>query len=76
MARKPEKVTICTDCKRENVGVMLDWTNRNGVNEIIPRYRMARHKVKFKADDKSVPYCVAGRSLVKDELVFDAKYGA
>lgn len=68
--RKPDLVTICTSCKREDVGVVLDWTHRNANNEIIGRYRMARHKVKYLAADPSVPYCNNSRVEVPDVLVF------
>lgn len=71
MARIPKLVTVCTDCKREDVGVVLDWADRNGANEINGRYRVARHKIKYLTGDPSVPYCINSRSLVPKELIFE-----
>lgn len=72
MPGKPKLTTICTSCKREDVGVVLDWADRDANNRILERrFRMARHKVVFKAGDKSVPWCPNGRIVVPAELVFE-----
>lgn len=67
----PKHVTICPDCKREDVGVVIDWTYRDGNDKLLGRYRMARHKIKFKAKDPSLPWCIGSRSMVPNELVFE-----
>jgi len=77
MPRKPKLVTVCTSCQREDVGVMLDWTDRDGDDNIKEnRYRLARHKVKYLSKDRSVPFCSNSRNMVPSELVFEAKKGA
>lgn len=70
--RKPRLVTICTACGREDVGVVIDWTDRDEADHMKPdRYRIARHKVKYLSKDRSVPYCSNSRSPVKPEQVFE-----
>lgn len=71
MTRIPKLITICSHCEREDVGVVLDWTHRDGNNRMIGRYRMARHKIIFKGKDPSIPWCPNGRIIVPDENVFE-----
>lgn len=73
MPATPKLTTICADCEREDVGVVLDWTHRDANNQLIGRYRLARHKVKYQSKDRSVPWCINSRSLVPEELVFETE---
>lgn len=73
MATKPKLITICPDCQREDVGVVIDWAHRDSNNKVLKRYRVARHKVKYLSASKDNPFCINGRSLVPDELIFERK---
>ncbi len=70
----PELVTVCTACNRDDVGVVLDWSQRNATEQLLgTRYRMSRHKVKYLSRDRTLPFCKNSRIEVPKELVFDRK---
>lgn len=66
MVRVPKFVTFCGDCKRDNVGVVVDWSKRDEAN---PRYRKARHSIEYQTEGS--PMCVGSRNIVPKELIFE-----
>ena len=69
MGRTPSMVTICTDCKREDVGVVLDWASRDKSDRMLKKYRVARHSTKYGV--KGAPICVGSRAVVAEENIFE-----